>query len=85
MLSPFAAAYVAVRPRIVGGRIEEATTANAGLYGAVAGLAAGGLVAAGLLFTNWYGVERVREDLHRGRSKPCWISSRSGRAWPLAR
>ena len=61
MLSPFAAAYVAVRPRIVAGRIEEATTSSAARYGAVVGLAAGGLVAAALVFTTWYGVDRVRE------------------------
>ena len=61
MLSPFVAAYVAVRPRVVAGRIEEATTSSAARYGAVAGLAAGGLVAAALVFTTWYGVDRVRE------------------------
>jgi branched-chain amino acid transport system permease protein len=61
VLSPFVAAYVSVRPRVVGGRLEQATTSGAATYGAVAGLTTGGLVAAALLFTDWYGIERVRE------------------------
>jgi branched-chain amino acid transport system permease protein len=60
-LSPFVAAYVAVRPRVVAGRVEEATTTSAATSGAVAGLAAGGLVAVALVFTNWYGIDRVGE------------------------
>lgn len=61
VLAPFVAAYVAVRPRVVAGRLEEATTLRATTYGAVAGVAAGGFVAAALLFTDWYGVDRIRE------------------------
>lgn len=60
VLAPFVAAYVAVRPRVVAGRLEETTTLRAATYGAVAGVAAGGMVAAALLFTDWYGVDRVR-------------------------
>ncbi len=59
--SPFLVAYVAVRPRVVAGEIVTATTRSAATSGAVAGLAAGGSVAIALLFTNWYGVDRVGE------------------------
>ena len=58
---PFLVAYIAVRPRVVAGEIVTATTRSAATYGAVAGLAAGGFVAIALLFTNWYGVDRVGE------------------------
>ena len=58
---PFLVAYIAVRPRVVAGEIVTATTRSAARYGAVAGLAAGGFVAIALLFTNWYGVDRVGE------------------------
>jgi branched-chain amino acid transport system permease protein len=61
VLSPFVAAYVAVRPRVLGGRLEEASTRSAATYGALTGLAAGGLVAAAMLFTDRYGIERVRD------------------------
>jgi branched-chain amino acid transport system permease protein len=60
-IAPFVAAYVAVRPRVVAGRLEEASSSSAAMSGAVAGLAAGGLVAAALVFTDRYGIERVRE------------------------
>ena len=56
---PFLAAYIAVRPRVVAGEVVVATTSSAASSGAVAGLAAGGSVAIALLFTNWYGVDRV--------------------------
>jgi branched-chain amino acid transport system permease protein len=56
---PFLLAYVAVRPRVVAGEVVTATTRSAATYGAVAGLGAGGFVAIALLFTNWYGVDRV--------------------------
>ena len=56
---PFLVAYIAVRPRVVAGEIVTATTKSAATYGAIAGLGAGGSVAIALLFTNWYGVERV--------------------------
>jgi branched-chain amino acid transport system permease protein len=59
MFVPFLVAYIAVRPRVVAGQVEVATTRSAGTSGAVAGLAAGGSVAVALLFTNWYGVDRV--------------------------
>jgi branched-chain amino acid transport system permease protein len=58
---PFLVAYVAVRPRVVAGEMVVATTSSAARSGAVAGLASGGSVAAALLFTNWYGVDRVGE------------------------
>ena len=58
---PFLVAYVAVRPRVVAGEMVVATTSSAASSGAVAGLAAGGSVAVALLFTNWYGVDRVGE------------------------
>ena len=58
---PFLVAYIAVRPRVVAGEIVTATTRSAATYGAVAGLGAGGFVAIALLFTNWYGVDRVGE------------------------
>lgn len=45
-LSPFVAGYIAVRPRVIAGRVEEASTTSAATFGAVAGLAAGGLAAA---------------------------------------
>lgn len=60
VLSPFMAGFIAVRPRVVAGRLEEATTLRATRNGALAGLAASGLVAAALLFTDWYGVDRIR-------------------------
>ena len=58
---PFLVAYIAVRPRVVAGEIVTATTRSAAMYGAIAGLGAGGSVAIALLFTNWYGVDRVGE------------------------
>jgi len=58
---PFLVAYIAVRPRVVAGEIVTATTRDAATYGAIAGLGAGGSVAIALLFTNWYGVDRVGE------------------------
>jgi branched-chain amino acid transport system permease protein len=58
---PFLAAYIVVRPRVVAGEIVTATTKSAATYGAVAGLGAGGSVAIALLFTNWYGVDRIGE------------------------
>jgi hypothetical protein len=58
---PFLVAYIAVRPRVVAGEIVTATTRSAAKYGAIAGLGAGGSVAIALLFTNWYGVDRVGE------------------------
>jgi branched-chain amino acid transport system permease protein len=58
---PFLVAYVAVRPRVVAGELVTATTRSAATYGAIAGLGAGGFVAIALLFTNWYGVDRVGE------------------------
>ncbi|MGZ5306363.1 MAG: branched-chain amino acid ABC transporter permease [Actinomycetota bacterium] len=61
MFAPFLAGYVAVRPRVVAGRLEESTPFSAAMSGAIAGLAAGGLIAAASLFTDRYGVERVRE------------------------
>ena len=60
-LSPFIAAYVAVRPRVVAGQIQTATTSDAAVSGAIAGVASGGLVAVALLFADWYGVDRVGE------------------------
>ena len=60
-LVPFGAAYISVRPRVVAGRLEELATGRSAASGAVTGLATGGLVAASLLFTSWYGVERIRE------------------------
>jgi branched-chain amino acid transport system permease protein len=58
---PFLVAYIAVRPRVVAGEIVTATTRSAATNGAIAGLGAGGFVAIALLFTNWYGVDRVGE------------------------
>ena len=58
---PFLVAYIVVRPRVVAGEIVTATTRSAATYGAIAGLGAGGSVAIALLFTNWYGVDRVGE------------------------
>ncbi len=59
-LSPFVAGYIAVRPRVIAGRVEEASTTSAATFGAVAGLAAGGLAAVALLFTDRWGVDRIR-------------------------
>jgi len=60
-LVPFTVGYVAVRPRVVAGQIESFSTARSVRSGAVAGATAGALIAIAVLFTDRYGVDRVRE------------------------
>jgi branched-chain amino acid transport system permease protein len=60
-IAPFLAAYVAVRPRIVAGRVEETGAAQGLLLGGITGLVTGGSVALALWFTDWFGVDRIRE------------------------
>lgn len=60
-IAPFLASYVTVRPRIVAGRIEEATRAQRLWLGALTGLVAGGSVAIALWYVDWFGVDRIRE------------------------
>jgi branched-chain amino acid transport system permease protein len=60
-LAPFAAGYVVVRPRVVAGQIETFSTGRGTAFGASAGATAGALIAIAVLFTDRYGVDRVRE------------------------
>jgi branched-chain amino acid transport system permease protein len=54
------AGWVAVRPRVISGALQTPRARSAIGYGLAAGLAAGLLVAAGLLLVNMIGVESVR-------------------------
>jgi branched-chain amino acid transport system permease protein len=60
-IPPVVAAYVATRPRVVAGRVEQATPPMAVALGAVAGVTAGALVAASLLVADWIAPERIRQ------------------------
>ncbi len=59
-IPPILAAWVAVRPRIAAGRLVETTAGQAGLGGAIAGVASGVAVGAGIVFVNAFGIERIR-------------------------
>ena len=54
------AGWVAVRPRVISGALQTPRARSAIGYGLAAGLAAGLLVAAGLLLVNMIGLESVR-------------------------
>ncbi len=60
VLPPFAAAFLAVRPRVIGGRVERPAPAAALGIGALAGAVVGGVGAAGLALVDTLGVERIR-------------------------
>ena len=59
-IAPFLAAYIAVRPRVVAGRVEETGTSQGVVFGAITGLVGGGAVALALWFADWFGVDRIR-------------------------
>lgn len=57
---PFAAAFLAVRPRVVGGRVERPAPLSGLVIGVIAGGISGAVIAAWLLIVEAIGVERVR-------------------------
>lgn len=60
VLPPFAAAFLAVRPRVVGGRVEQPGPRAAIAIGALAGGLTGAVGALGLLLADAIGIDRVR-------------------------
>jgi branched-chain amino acid transport system permease protein len=60
-IGPFLAAFIAVRPRIAAGRVEETTVVQALGSGAITGFVGGGSVALALWLADWFGVDRIRE------------------------
>jgi branched-chain amino acid transport system permease protein len=61
VLPPLGAAYVATRPRVVGGQRRTLAAGAASGVGALTGLVAGGLFAIFVWLVDWFGVERIRE------------------------
>lgn len=60
VLPPFAASFFAVRPRVIGGRVEQPGPGVALALGAVAGALVGAVGSVGLALVEAIGVERIR-------------------------
>lgn len=60
VLPPFASAFLAVRPRVIGGRVERPGPATAVAIGAMTGALVGGVGAVGLAVAEAIGIDRVR-------------------------